>query len=524
MPDPKPRMRISSCDKGKRSFADAIDNMNADRASVKPSSKETGNGKGHGKDDRDSDTLLGNPAAATHPSHIEKNMVSRPTGDSPAEKGTGSPPTGFGLKGEGRVQNEKSSDITSLIRNILMQAGITPEEDAGNTSLQAFLAKMGVGDNEIKEMTKMGSGVGKGTLEEAFLERLTGILEGKGLSTAEAKEMAEMLLKLQVRVNNFPSPEERQMEVLKNFLLQSGIEPAEVDEIIKGGEISPAALKKILLPLGISGEEIKEVVKGEKVSVGDLKKIFTQLGVIPENFKELVEAVEAGGKGHREVFPRGLLELLDRVVSSRGNGAADIPGGKEVLSANGNSREQGSTGNGDIKGDGHLSPGSAGTTSATASQGKADFGQVLSEINPRGAVAQKVLEQITEGAKIHVGKGQTRAKIFLQPPSLGKLHLHIVTKGEEVKVSFFAENLQVKEIIESNLSQLRHSFMQQGLRADTFDVFVGYQQGSPSSGQGEAFGTFRTRSSGGTLPEHDEQVVLGGSRQGISENRVDLFV
>jgi flagellar hook-length control protein FliK len=166
-----------------------------------------------------------------------------------------------------------------------------------------------------------------------------------------------------------------------------------------------------------------------------------------------------------------------------------------------------------------------GKTVAAAGQDRGDFEQILSRISSRGSVAQKVVGQIVEGARIQVANGETKAKIFLQPPSLGKLNLQIITKEDQVKVTFFAENSQVKEIIENNLSQLRQSFAQQGLRVENFDVFVDYHPNGQPTGRDNSFSNFRSHGSETDGPDQDDGVAWGGARTGLSGNhRVDLFV
>ncbi len=51
--------------------------------------------------------------------------------------------------------------------------------------------------------------------------------------------------------------------------------------------------------------------------------------------------------------------------------------------------------------------------------------------------------------------------------------MNIVTSGDGVRTVIVAENQAVKQVIESNLSQLRDSMLSQGLKLDGFSVFVG---------------------------------------------------
>jgi flagellar hook-length control protein FliK len=197
-----------------------------------------------------------------------------------------------------------------------------------------------------------------------------------------------------------------------------------------------------------------------------------------------------------------------------------------VLTGDNSSGKQDGAGSGDLKGEGQLAVGATGgKTVSNAGEARGDFEQMMSRIGSRGPVAQKVVQQIVEGARVQVENGQTKAKIFLQPPSLGKLNLQIIAREDQVKVTFFAENFQVKEIIENNLSQLRQSFVEQGLRVDNFDVFVDYQPGGQTDGKDNSFGGFRAHRGEHGKPDFDEGDARGGGRRWLSGNyRIDLFV
>jgi flagellar hook-length control protein FliK len=51
--------------------------------------------------------------------------------------------------------------------------------------------------------------------------------------------------------------------------------------------------------------------------------------------------------------------------------------------------------------------------------------------------------------------------------------MNIITSGDGVRTVIVAENQAVKQVIESNLSQLRDSMLSQGLKLDGFSVLVG---------------------------------------------------
>jgi flagellar hook-length control protein FliK len=381
------------------------------------------------------------------------------------------------------------------LENIISQLGSSQEASANSAPLTALLMKMGLDADEVAQLLEMNAGSGNGEEKGVFLSQLMSVLEGKGITAAQAQEISELIVELQVQGNGLVSAGGKEAAQLKDLLVQMGISPEGADTIVKDGELSLAALKRVLL----------------------------QLGVKPENLNALLAQTNSA---RSEVVPKGLLEALNTVINnSEGNNASANPV-KDALSLGTHRGGQDSAGNSDVNGRGQSASGLNSDKAVTGvSQSQGDFEQVMSKIGPRGPVAQKVMEQVVEGARIQVANGQTRAKIVLQPPSLGKLNLHIITKDDQVKVTFFAENLQVKEIIESNLAQLRQSFVQQGLRVDDFGVFVGHHPSGNAAEQEKAFGGLTADGPDRDGAEGDESVSPEAIRSWVAGNHtVDLFV
>ena len=494
-------------------FSGVVRGLNSEQSSLRSPSRETGEREGLKKNKHDSPSLLGDPSATTRLEDIKKNILSHPAQHSSSQTG------GVIQDALGQGQVGKTSP-----GNILSQLGFTQEVINNSEQLTAILTKLGLDADQVANLLEMQSATPEGEGKEAFLARLLSALEEKGILPTQAKEISEMLAALKVETSNLPSTEVTQDSVVKDLLVQLGMNPEEAQMAVKEGELSVAELKKILAQLTMGADEGHEAVQGEKVLLGDLKNILTQLGVKTENLNALIEGIEGGSL---ESLPKGLLEMFDKAMNTTitaNSSAAALQ--EELPVGEGNSGGQDSTGNGDLKGEGQLAVGSTGgKTVAAAGQDRGDFEQILSRISSRGSVAQKVVGQIVEGARIQVENGETKAKIFLQPPSLGKLNLQIITKEDQVKVTFFAENSQVKEIIESNLSQLRQSFVQQGLRVENFDVFVDYHPNGQPTGQDNSFSSFRAHGSETDGPDQDDGVAWGGVRTGLSGNhRVDLFV
>ena len=68
---------------------------------------------------------------------------------------------------------------------------------------------------------------------------------------------------------------------------------------------------------------------------------------------------------------------------------------------------------------------------------------------------------------------ENEVHIKLDPPSLGKVRMNIITSGDTVRTVLVVENHAVKQVIENNFNQLRDSMGEQGLKVDSFTVTVG---------------------------------------------------
>ncbi len=83
-----------------------------------------------------------------------------------------------------------------------------------------------------------------------------------------------------------------------------------------------------------------------------------------------------------------------------------------------------------------------------------------------------VMKQVVEKAMMNLTNGQSSIKISLKPEALGQLKMQITTENNQVMVKILTQVPMVKEIIESNLSQLKAGFQNQGLEIEKFDVSV----------------------------------------------------
>ena len=121
-----------------------------------------------------------------------------------------------------------------------------------------------------------------------------------------------------------------------------------------------------------------------------------------------------------------------------------------------------------------------------------------------------IMKQVVEKAILSLKNGQTSIKLSLRPDVLGRLKMHISTENRQVSIRIITEVPMVKEVIESNMAQLRTDFQKQGLELEKFDISVG--QGSTqnnsaferSSSQGKTGGNMDGKNDGEISDESRE--------------------
>jgi len=109
---------------------------------------------------------------------------------------------------------------------------------------------------------------------------------------------------------------------------------------------------------------------------------------------------------------------------------------------------------------------SIGFTSASA-VATGDAEQHVGEIRP-----QTVINQVIDTVQSAISKGYSRIRMEVNPASLGSLDMDLLVNQDRVKMIIFADNQEVRNLLQSNMDQLKTSLQQQGLRMEGVEVFV----------------------------------------------------
>lgn len=98
----------------------------------------------------------------------------------------------------------------------------------------------------------------------------------------------------------------------------------------------------------------------------------------------------------------------------------------------------------------------------------------LADTTPRAFFEKTVVDQIVSKVSFKVnGTGQEEMKVHLDPPSLGSVKMKISVEGKVVNATIVTDNHLAKEIIQSNIQQLKDSMAEQGLKLENINVSVG---------------------------------------------------
>lgn len=84
-----------------------------------------------------------------------------------------------------------------------------------------------------------------------------------------------------------------------------------------------------------------------------------------------------------------------------------------------------------------------------------------------------IIRQIVEYSKVTLGNQTTTMEMQLNPENLGKIYLEISSKDGVVSAHITAQNEAVKEVLESQLVELRQNLNQSGVKVDAVEVTVG---------------------------------------------------
>ena len=87
--------------------------------------------------------------------------------------------------------------------------------------------------------------------------------------------------------------------------------------------------------------------------------------------------------------------------------------------------------------------------------------------------AQRLLEQIDSQIRVNfVNREETAMQMELNPASLGRLNVQLISRNGEITAQFEAQNAQVRAALEGHVAQLKESLEAQGIKIESVEVTV----------------------------------------------------
>jgi len=92
--------------------------------------------------------------------------------------------------------------------------------------------------------------------------------------------------------------------------------------------------------------------------------------------------------------------------------------------------------------------------------------------DPRAQVAQSVIDQTVRSVLLSVRNESSQLRVRLKPPHLGELHLRLVFKDDVLNIDLNTQSTVVRNVIETNLSQLHQALEKSGVALGRVSVTV----------------------------------------------------
>lgn len=142
----------------------------------------------------------------------------------------------------------------------------------------------------------------------------------------------------------------------------------------------------------------------------------------------------------------------------------------------------------------------------------------------KASLSNSVINQIVENAQIIIKGDKKEIKIHLDPPSLGSIHMKVTVESHSMKVTAIADTHYVKEVIESNLNELKRSLADSGIKVEQFSVFVGQGYNQKDTGNTPIYHTDKIG-----MPDVIEMADVSDKKMDIkgianNNNLINIFV
>ena len=371
----------------------------------------------------------------------------------------------------------ENSSLLDLLKAINFE--MTDFAEFLETSFDDFLRQLdGLGENKIEEISLRMSGK---------LENLNQI--GVDGESKPVLSMMNVFNEIDLDIDGNRVVEKNDLS-LKEFFQKVGLNEKEAQNLIKelntGQQLSnkpvlnilDSKAEDLLKKMGLDTEKVSSILKESFESKGtrDNIKAFLLNGNV--NQLKNLSLLNAN-----KLNVAGEINLNGQSQTNNGKVVSDLFAGRlrsemslpfnSAMSDNLSVTSQNSmSGNG---------VNSVVETLGTTSPLLKNSGEVLSDLKlnepmPKAFFERTVLDQIVSKVSVRMSGGREEMRIHLEPPSLGSLQLKVAVEGRTVNATIIADNSITRDIVQSNINQLKESLAEQGMKLDSLSVLVGEGQ------------------------------------------------
>lgn len=144
------------------------------------------------------------------------------------------------------------------------------------------------------------------------------------------------------------------------------------------------------------------------------------------------------------------------------------------------------------------------------------------QVPVRGFLPAYVMDQVGKQISRSILRGERSIKLQLRPPELGLLKVEMDIKGNTLKLWMITENSAVKELLLSNVHELREALVEQGVKLDRLDIQINHNsgqslansRGGPKEGQGQGI------NEDPLMAEDDTDDGLSGPRDMVADGHL----
>jgi flagellar hook-length control protein FliK len=130
----------------------------------------------------------------------------------------------------------------------------------------------------------------------------------------------------------------------------------------------------------------------------------------------------------------------------------------------------------------------------------------------RSSLPAYLVDQVGKQISRSILRGDRIVRLQLKPPDLGRVKINIDIKDNVLKLGMIAEHSSVKELLLSNVHELRGALVSQGIKLENIDIQINYGFGQSLAGSKEEWMNERKRwnqdSGGGAFMSKNNAEVL----------------